>query len=70
MKNDRQKSFKLKNITISIPIPYEENLKKLQDQGFITSRSAGIRTAVKDFLDKELENAKLLGYKMKVVKEN
>lgn len=53
---------KLKNITISVPEIFIENLQKLQDIGLISNRSDGIRIAVREFLEKELENAELFGY--------
>lgn len=54
---------KLQNITIALPEIYVENLSRLQKAGFISSRSDGIRQSVKQFLEKEIENAKILGYK-------
>jgi len=63
MKKDNNQ-FKLQNITISIPENYDINLKKLQNNGLIASRSEGIRIAVKEFIEKEYYNAKLLGYKI------
>ena len=60
---EKQFREKLQNITIALPEIYVENLTKLQDAGFIASRSDGIRQSVKQFLEKELRNAKILGYK-------
>ena len=60
---------KLQNITIAIPEIYVENLEKLQDIGLINSRSDGIRIAVREFIEKELENIKLFGYKIKEIEE-
>jgi hypothetical protein len=59
-KKDRER---LQNITIALPEIYVENLSKLQEAGFINSRSEGIRSAIKEFLAKEIENARILGYK-------
>jgi len=53
---------KLQNITIALPEIYCDNLKKLQEMGIISSRSDGIRRAIQEFLDKEIENLSLLGF--------
>ena len=63
IKLEKQFREKLQNITIALPEIYVENLAKLQDAGFISSRSDGIRQSVKQFLEKEVEYAKMLGYK-------
>ncbi len=61
MKNE---DTKLQNITIALPEIYCDNLKKLQEMGIINSRSDGIRRAIQEFLDKELENIKLLDFEL------
>ena len=60
---------KLQNITIALPDIYCDNLAKLEDIGLINSRSDGIRIAVREFLEKELKNAELMGYKLKFPNE-
>lgn len=52
---------KLQNITIALPEIYCDNLRKLQEMGIISSRSDGIRRAISEFLNKEIENLELLG---------
>jgi len=53
---------KMVNITINIPEIYDENIQKLIKMKITPSRSECIRNALKDFLHKEYENLKLLGY--------
>ena len=57
--------IKLQNVTIALPEIYIDNLEKLIEIGLISSRSEGIRIAIQEFLEKELENVKLLGYDLK-----
>jgi len=59
---EKKERERLQNITIALPEIYVENLTKLQEAGFINSRSEGIRSAIREFLSKEIDNAKLLGY--------
>ena len=54
---------KMKNITIALPEIYVDNIEKLQDMGMVPSRSEAIRLAIREFLKKEVQVAKLLGYK-------
>jgi hypothetical protein len=56
--------MKLQNITIALPEVYIDNLEKLIEIGIISSRSEGIRIAIQEFLQKELKNAELLGFKL------
>ena len=51
----------MKNITISLPNVYVDNLEKLQKLGMIPSRSEGIRLAVFSFIKKETQVLKLFG---------
>lgn len=61
--SDKKKSKKkMVNITINLPEIYDENIQKLIKMKITPSRSECIRTAVRDFLHKEYENLKLLGY--------
>jgi len=61
--SDKKKSKKkLVNITINIPEIYDKNIQKLILMKITPSRSECIRTALRDFLHKEYENLKLLGY--------
>ena len=52
----------MRNITINIPEIYDENIQKLIKTKVIASRSEGIRTAIREFLQTEGDNLKLLGY--------
>jgi len=61
--SDKKKSKKkMVNITINIPEIYDKNIQKLIKMKITPSRSECIRTALRDFLHKEYENLKLLGY--------
>jgi len=52
----------MKNITIYMPDLYDDNIQKLIKLKMISSRSEAIRTAVKEFINKEFnENLELLG---------
>ena len=53
---------KMVNITINLPYIYDENIQKLISMKITASRSEAIRTALRDFLHKEYNNLKLLGY--------
>ena len=61
---------KLQNITIALPEIYCDNLRKLQEMGIISSRSDGIRRAISEFLNKEIENLELLGLEITEDKSN
>jgi len=52
----------MRNVTINLPDIYVKNLAKLQRLGCFPSRSEGVRYAVREFLEKEKGNLKLLGY--------
>ena len=52
----------MKNITIALPEIYVRNLEKIQDIGMVPSRSEAIRLAIREFLKKEINNCKLLGF--------
>jgi Arc/MetJ-type ribon-helix-helix transcriptional regulator len=52
----------MQNITINIPEIYDDNIQKLIKNKIVPSRSAAIRTAIREFLQTEFENLKLLGY--------
>lgn len=61
--SDKQKKQPMKNITINIPDIYDENIQKLIKMKLIPSRSEAIRTALREFLNKEYnKNLDLLGY--------
>ena len=53
---------KMKNITIALPEIYVRNLEKIQEIGMVPSRSEAIRLAIREFLKKEINNCKLLGF--------
>jgi len=57
-----KKKKKMVNITINLPGIYDENIKKLIGMKIVASRSAAIRTALRDFLHNEYNNLKLLGF--------
>jgi Arc/MetJ-type ribon-helix-helix transcriptional regulator len=50
------------NITINIPENYDINIQKLIKMKIIPSRSEGIRTAIREFLQNEQKNLKLLNF--------
>jgi Arc/MetJ-type ribon-helix-helix transcriptional regulator len=61
--NDKkEKKPKMQNITINIPEIYDDNIQKLIKKKVVASRSEAIRTAVREFLQTEYDNLKLLGY--------
>jgi metal-responsive CopG/Arc/MetJ family transcriptional regulator len=65
---DCKKCDMMQNITIYIPEIYDDNIKTLKNNGIVRSRSAAIRTAIKEFLMQEFgENLKLLNFKSKVI---
>ncbi len=53
---------KMKNITIALPNIFVENIDKIQELGLVPSRSEAIRLAIRDFLKKEFNNCKLMGF--------
>ncbi|MBA7492427.1 hypothetical protein ES702_02977 [subsurface metagenome] len=54
----------MKNITINIPDLYDENIQKLIKMDIVPSRSEAIRIALREYLQKEQKNIKLLGFKV------
>jgi Arc/MetJ-type ribon-helix-helix transcriptional regulator len=56
---------KMKNITIALPEIYVDNIERLQEMGMVPSRSEAIRLAIREFLKKEMQVTKLLGYERK-----
>lgn len=53
----------MKNITIYIPDNYEKNIQKLIVMKLIPNRSEAIRTALREFLQKEYNsNLKILNF--------
>ena len=55
---------KMKNITIALPEIYVQNLEKLQTLGMVPSRSEAIRSAIREFLKKEVHVCELLDFKI------
>jgi hypothetical protein len=54
---------KMRNITINIPENYDYNIQKLIKMKLTPSRSEAIRTALREFLNKEYnKNLELLNY--------
>ncbi len=62
MDDKKIKKRHMRNITINIPDIYDKNLLKLQKLGMIPSRSEGVRLAIRNFLQNEYKNLKILGY--------
>jgi len=62
MKDTKAKRPKMQNITINIPEIYDKNIQKLIKNKIVPNRSEAIRNAVREFLQNEFENLKLLGY--------
>ncbi len=60
--DDKEIKKKMVNITINLPEIYDQNIQKLIGMKVVASRSAAIRTALRDFLHNEYNNLKLLGY--------
>lgn len=59
----KEHKIPMENITINIPEAYEKKLQELISLKIITSRSEGIRLAIREYLVKEYkENLKLLGF--------
>jgi Arc/MetJ-type ribon-helix-helix transcriptional regulator len=51
-----EEKITLKNITINLPEQYDEVIQKLIRLKIIPSRSEAIRTALREFLQKEFRN--------------
>lgn len=51
-RNDKKKP-PMHNITINIPENYDNNIQKLIKIGLVPSRSEAIRTALREYLQKE-----------------
>ena len=63
MSKKQNEKTPMKNITINIPDIYDKNIQKLIAMKLIPSRSEAIRTALREFLNKEYnKNLDLLGY--------
>lgn len=60
--NKKEKKPKMQNITINIPEIYDENIQKLIKMKITASRSEAIRIAIREFLNAEYDNLKLLGF--------
>ena len=59
---ETEKKKNMRNITINLPELYDKNILKLQELGMIPSRSEGVRLAIRNFLQNEYKNLKMLGY--------
>lgn len=57
------------NVTCNIPENYDENIQKLIKMKIVPSRSEAIRTALRDYLQKESEHLKLLGFDGNAIKK-
>lgn len=62
MPDDDNKKQKMVNITINIPDIYDVNIHKLIEMKLLSNRSEAIRIALREYLQKESENLRLLGY--------
>jgi len=61
--SDKKKTKKgMVNITINIPDIYDENIQKLIRNKIIPNRSEGVRTALREYFQKEFETLQLLGF--------
>ena len=60
--DDDNKKQKMVNITINIPDIYDVNIKKLIEMKLLSNRSEAIRIALREYLQKESENLRLLGF--------
>ena len=55
-----EEKITLKNITINLPEQYDEVIQKLIRLKIIPSRSEAIRTALREFLQKEFRNLDMM----------
>jgi Arc/MetJ-type ribon-helix-helix transcriptional regulator len=60
--NDENKKRKMVNITINIPDIYDTNIQKLIKMKLLSNRSEAIRIALREYLQKESVNLRLLGF--------
>lgn len=59
----KKNKTQMTNITINLPDNYEKNIQKLIKMKLIPSRSEAVRTALREFLQKEYnENLDVLGF--------
>lgn len=59
----KKKKSPMQNITINIPECYDKNIQKLIGLGLVSSRSEAIRTAIREYLQKEYTvNLELLDF--------
>ena len=63
---EEKKKRKMVNITINIPNIYDTNIQKLIEMKLLSNRSEAIRIALREYLQKESENLRLLGYEEKL----
>ncbi|OLS13405.1 MAG: hypothetical protein RBG13Loki_3001 [Promethearchaeota archaeon CR_4] len=67
--NPEEKNSKLVNVTINLPEVYLWNIDKLVGYGLFHSRSEALRTAIKEFLEKEFNSVDLLDAKTFLAKK-
>ncbi len=60
--NKKKTKPKMVNITINLPHIYDENIQKLIKLKITANRSEAIRTALREYFQKEEKNLDLLGY--------
>lgn len=56
------KKIPMRNITINIPEIFDDNIQKLIQMKVVANRSEALRFALREFLQNEFDNLKLLGY--------
>ena len=53
-----------KNITINYPEIYDEKIRDLIELGIVSSRSEAVRTAVREYLNREFKALHILGFQI------
>ncbi len=56
------KKIPMRNITINIPDIFDDNIQKLIKLQIVANRSEALRFALREFIQNEFDNLKLLGY--------
>jgi len=62
-RNKKTGKTPMRNITINLPEIYDKNIQKLIKMKLLPSRSEAVRTALREYLNKEYnKNLELLGF--------
>lgn len=61
-KKKKKEKTPMQNITINLPEIYDKNIQDLKKMKLVASRSEAIRIAIREFLHREYDNLKLLGF--------